>query len=128
MVDYTNVPTAVFSLPEVGTVGMTEEEAKMLLPAVDVYRATFKPLENRVAGRDERMMMKLVVDGDSQRVVGCHMVGPAASEIAQMAAIPIKMGAVKADFDRTVSLHPTIAEELVTLRTPTARHRRAAAE
>jgi len=128
MVDYTNVPTAVFSLPEVGTVGMTEEEATMLLPSVDVYRATFKPLENRVAGRDERMMMKLVVDGDSQRVVGCHMVGPAASEIAQMAAIPIKMGALKADFDRTVSLHPTIAEELVTMRTPSARHRRAAAE
>ena len=74
-----------------------------------------------VAGRDERMMMKLVVDGDSQRVVGCHLVGPAASEIAQMAAIPIKMGAVKADFDRTVSLHPTIAEELVTMRKPVSR-------
>jgi glutathione reductase (NADPH) len=121
MVDYTNVPTAVFSLPEVGTVGLTEEEADKLLPSVDVYRAVFKPLENRVAGRDERMMMKLVVDGDSQRVVGCHLVGPAASEIAQMAAIPIKMGATKADFDRTVSLHPTIAEELVTLRKPVSR-------
>ncbi|MBN8996390.1 MAG: glutathione-disulfide reductase [Rhizobiales bacterium] len=128
MVDYTNVPTAVFSLPEVGTVGMTEEEAKILLPAVDVYRTTFKPLENRVAGRDERMMMKLVVDGDSGRVVGCHIVGPSASEIAQMAAIPIKMGALKSDFDRTVSLHPTVAEELVTLRTPSERHRRQAAE
>lgn len=128
MVDYTNVPTAVFSLPEVGTVGLTEEDAKMLLPAVDIYRATFKPLENRVAGRDERMLMKLVVDGDSERVVGCHLVGPAASEIAQMAAIPIKMGAVKSDFDRTVSLHPTIAEELVTMRKPSERHRREAAE
>jgi glutathione reductase (NADPH) len=128
MVDYTNVPTAVFSLPEVGTVGLTEEEARMLLPAVDIYRATFKPLENRVAGRDERMLMKLVVDGDNGRVVGCHLVGPSASEIAQMAAIPIKMGATKADFDRTVSLHPTVAEELVTMRKPAERHRRAAAE
>jgi glutathione reductase (NADPH) len=121
MVDYTNVPTAVFSLPEVGTVGLTEDEANKLLPSVDIYRATFKPLENRVAGRDERMMMKRVVDGESQRVVGCHLVGPAASEIAQMAAIPIKMGATKADFDRTVSLHPTIAEELVTMRKPVSR-------
>jgi glutathione reductase (NADPH) len=128
MVDYTNVPTAVFSLPEVGTVGLTEEDAKMLLPSVDIYRATFKPLENRVAGRDERMMMKLVVDGDDNRVVGCHLVGPSASEIAQMAAIPVKMGATKADFDRTVALHPTLAEELVTMHKPTERHRRQAAE
>jgi glutathione reductase (NADPH) len=128
MVDYTNVPTAVFSLPEVGTVGLSEADAKLLLPSVDIYRATFKPLENRVAGRDERMMMKLVVDGDSERVVGCHLVGPSASEIAQMAAIPIKMGATKADFDRTVALHPTIAEELVTMHKPAERYRREAAE
>jgi glutathione reductase (NADPH) len=128
VVDYTNIPTAVFSTPEAGTVGLSEEAALARLPAVDVYRATFKPLPYRVAGRDERMLVKLIVDGDTNRVVGCHFVGPEASEIAQLVAIPMKMGATKADFDATIALHPTIAEEIVTMRRPTERHRRAAAE
>jgi len=127
-VDYTNIPTAVFSTPEAGTVGLSEEAALARLPAVDIYRATFKPLQNRVAGRDERMLVKLVVDGETDRVVGCHFVGPEASELAQLVAIPMKMGATKADFDATIALHPTIAEEIVTIRRPTERHRRAAAE
>jgi glutathione reductase (NADPH) len=127
-VDYTNIPTAVFSTPEAGTVGLSEEAALARLPAVDVYRATFKPLPYRVAGRDERMLVKLIVDGDTDRVVGCHFVGPEASELAQLVAIPMKMGATKADFDATIALHPTIAEEIVTIRRPTERHRRAAAE
>ena len=124
-VDYTNVPTAVFSTPEAGTVGLSEEAALARLAAVDIYRATFKPLPNRVAGRDERMLVKLVVDGDTDRVVGCHFVGPEASELAQLVAIPMKMGATKADFDATIALHPTVAEEIVTIRRPTERHRRA---
>ena len=128
VVDYTNIPTAVFSTPEAGTVGLSEEAALARLPAVDVYRATFKPLPYRVAGRDERMLVKLIVDGDTDRVVGCHFVGPEASELAQLVAIPMKMGATKADFDATIALHPTIAEEIVTIRRPTERHRRAAAE
>jgi glutathione reductase (NADPH) len=128
VVDYTNIPTAVFSTPEAGTVGLSEEAALARLPAVDVYRATFKPLPNRVAGRDERMLVKLIVDGNTDRVVGCHFVGPEASELAQLVAIPMKMGATKADFDATIALHPTIAEEIVTIRRPTERHRRAAAE
>ncbi len=127
-VDYTNIPTAVFSTPEAGTVGLTEEAALARLPAVDIYRASFKPLHYRIAGRDERMLVKLVVDGDTDRVVGCHFVGPEASELAQLVAIPMKMGATKADFDATIALHPTIAEEIVTIRRPTERHRRAAAE
>jgi glutathione reductase (NADPH) len=128
VVDYTNIPTAVFSTPEAGTVGLSEEAALARLPAVDIYRAVFKPLSYRVAGRDERMLVKLVVDGDTDRVVGCHFVGPEASELAQLVAIPMKMGATKADFDATIALHPTVAEEIVTIRKPTERHRRAAAE
>jgi glutathione reductase (NADPH) len=127
-VDYADVPTAVFSQPEAGTVGLTEDEARERYFSVDIYRATFKPLQNRVARRDERMLVKLVVDADTDRVVGCHFVGPIASELAQMVAIAVKMGATKADFDATTALHPTLGEEIVTLRRPTERHRRQAAE
>jgi glutathione reductase (NADPH) len=127
-VDYENVPEAVFSQPEVGTVGLSEDVARARFPALDIYRATFKPLENRVAGRDERMMMKLVVDGATDRVLGCHIVGTDASELVQMAAVAVRMGATKADFDRTVALHPTAAEELLTMRKPVERYRREAAE
>ena len=127
-VDHTNVPTAVFSEPEVGTVGLTETQARARLQQTDVYEAIFKPLKATLSGRDTRVMMKLVVDGQSDRVVGCHVVGEGAAEIAQVAAIAVKMGATKADFDATMALHPTAAEELVTMRKKTASYARAAAE
>jgi glutathione reductase (NADPH) len=127
-VDYANIATAVFSQPEVGTVGMTEAAAKRVYPAVDIYRAHVKPLANRVAGRDERMLIKLIVEAVSDRVVGCHLVGPCAGEMAQLLGIAVKMGATKADFDATIAVHPTMAEEIVTLSAPVEQHRRQAAE
>jgi len=127
-VDHTNVPTAVFSDPEVGTVGLTETEARARLAQTDIYEAMFKPLKATLSGRDTCVLMKLVVDGLSDRVVGCHVVGEGAAEITQVAAIAVKMGAKKADFDATIALHPTAAEELVTMRKKTATHLRAAAE
>ena len=122
-IDYADIPTAVFSQPEVGTVGLTEEKARALYPAIDIYRTTFKPLPNRVAGREERMMMKLVVDHDSDRVVGAHVLGPDAGEMAQLLGVALKAGLAKADFDRTMAIHPTAAEELVTMYAPTYRVR-----
>src|SRR5437763_3623522 len=128
-VDHLNIPTAVFSQPEVGTVGLTEAQARAQFRHVDIYKANFKPLKATMSGRDTRILMKLVVDGESDRVLGCHIVGDTAAEIVQAVAIAVKMKATKADFDATMALHPTAAEELVTMRTPTARHvREAAAE
>ena len=128
-VDHGSIPTAVFTQPEVGTVGLTEAEARAQFSHVDIYKATFRPIKATMSGRDTRVLMKLVVDGLTDRVLGCHIVGDAAAEITQAVAIAIKMKATKADFDATVALHPTAAEELVTMRTPTARHvREAAAE
>jgi glutathione reductase (NADPH) len=127
-VDHTNVPTAVFSEPEVGTVGLTESEARARLARTDVYKAMFRPLKATLSGRDTTILMKLVVDGTSDHVVGCHVVGEGAAEIAQMAAIAVKMGASKADFDATMALHPTASEELVTMRKKTASYAREAAE
>jgi glutathione reductase (NADPH) len=127
-VDHADIPTAVFSQPEVGTVGLTEEEARARFSHVDIYKATFRPMKATLSGRDTRMLMKLVVDGLSDRVVGCHIVGDGAAEIIQAVAIAVKMKATKADFDMTIALHPTAAEELVTMRAPTARHVRQAAE
>jgi glutathione reductase (NADPH) len=127
-VDHTDIPTAVFSQPEVGTVGLTEEDARARFSHVDIYKATFRPLKATLSGRDTRMLMKLVVDGLTDRVVGCHIVGDGAAEIIQAVAISVKMKATKADFDATMALHPTAAEELVTMRTPSARHVRQAAE
>lgn len=115
-VDYTTIPTAVFATPEIGTVGFSEHEARAQYGAVDIYKGSFRPMKSIIAGRDERMLMKLVVEAASDRVVGVHLLGPDAAEIAQMAAIAIRMGATKADFDRTMALHPSAAEELVTLR------------
>jgi glutathione reductase (NADPH) len=115
-VDHELVPTAVFSTPELGTVGLPEEAARERYPKLDVYKARFKPLRNTLSGRDERMLMKLLVDGDSDRVVGCHVLGADAAEIVQMAAIAMRMGAKKSDFDATMALHPSAAEELVTMR------------
>jgi glutathione reductase (NADPH) len=127
-VDYDNTPVAVFGTPEVGSVGYTEEAARAEFPSLDIYRAHFKPLPNRVAGRDERMLIKLIVDADTDRVLGCHLVGPNAGELVQLVAIAIRMGATKADFDATTALHPTLAEEIVTLSGPAERIRREAAE
>jgi glutathione reductase (NADPH) len=127
-VDYGTIPTAVFSQPEVGTVGLTEAEARAKFSHVDIYKAEFRPIKATMSGRDTRVLMKLIVDGTSDRVLGCHIVGDSAAEIVQAVAIAMKMKATKADFDATMALHPTAAEELVTMRTPTARHVREAAE
>ena len=127
-VDHATIPTAVFSQPEVGTVGMTEQEARAQFGHVDIYKADFRPIKATMSGRDTRVLMKLVVDATTDRVLGCHIVGDSAAEIIQAVAIAVKMKATKADFDATIALHPTAAEELVTMRTPTARHVRQAAE
>ena len=128
-VDHSNIPTAVFSQPEVGTVGLTEEQARAQFSHVDIYKTAFRPIKSTMSGRDTRVLMKLVVDGVTDRVLGCHIVGDSAAETIQAVAIAVKMKATKADFDATIALHPTAAEELVTMRTPTARHvREAAAE
>jgi glutathione reductase (NADPH) len=123
-VDYADIPTALFSIPEAGTVGLTEEAAKLLYPSIDIYKSVFKPLPNRVARRDERMLIKLVVDAETDRVLGCHFVGPDAAELAQTVAIAVKMGATKADFDATTALHPTLGEEIITIAAPSERYRR----
>ncbi|MBL8838034.1 MAG: glutathione-disulfide reductase [Alphaproteobacteria bacterium] len=116
-VDHRDVPTAVFSQPPVGTVGLTEEAARAI-GEVDVYKAAFRPMKHTLSGRDERTLMKLVVDRASGRVRGCHMVGADAPEIIQGLAIAVKAGLTKADFDRTIAIHPTAAEEFVLMREP----------
>jgi glutathione reductase (NADPH) len=115
-VDHAMIPTAVFSDPEIGTVGLSEEAAREMGHVVDIYKIAFRPLRYTLAGRDEKMLMKLVVDMASDKVLGCHILGPDAAEIVQMAAIALKMGATKAQFDMTMGLHPSASEELVTLR------------
>jgi len=127
-VDHADIPTAVFSQPEVGTVGLTETQARAQFSHVDIYKASFRPMKATLSGRDTRVLMKLVVDASTDRVVGCHIVGDDAAEMAQLLGIAVKMKATKADFDATMALHPTAAEELVTMRTPSARHVRDAAE
>jgi len=126
--DYRHVPSAVFSQPTVGTVGLTEAEARARHGAVDIYRSTFRPLKHTLSGRDERTMMKLVVERASDRVVGCHMVGADAAEIVQGLAIALVCGATKAQFDATVGIHPTAAEEFVTMREKAAEPAAEAAE
>ncbi|AOI66823.1 glutathione reductase [Burkholderia territorii] len=115
-VDHDYVPSAVFSQPEVATVGFTEADARRLRGDVDIYRTSFKALRHTLSGRDERTLMKLVVARDSQRVIGAHMVGRDAGEIIQGIAIAIRAGATKAQFDDTIGIHPTAAEEFVTMR------------
>ncbi len=110
------IPTAVFSTPEIGTIGLAEHEARERCAKLDIYKARFRPMKGTISGREERTVMKLLVDGDSGKVVGCHILGPDAGEIVQMAAIAMRMGATKADFDATMALHPSAAEELVTMR------------
>ncbi len=117
-VDYEMIPTAVFSTPEIGTVGLTEEQAREKFAQIEVYKSQFRPMKATLSGREERMIMKLLVDVASGRVIGCHVLGEDAGEIAQMAAIAMRMGALKRDFDSTMALHPSAAEELVTMSTP----------
>jgi glutathione reductase (NADPH) len=114
--DHHDVPSAVFSQPPIGTVGLTEEQARKQYGELDIYQARFKPMKNTLSGRDERTFMKLVVDAKSDRVVGCHMLGPDAPEIIQGVAIAVKCGATKKQFDATVGIHPSAAEEFVTMR------------
>ena len=114
--DHENVPSAVFSQPSIGSVGLTEAAARGRYGAVDVYKSTFKAMKHALSGRDERTMMKLIVETASDRVVGVHMVGPEAGEIIQGIGIAVKCGATKAQFDATVGIHPTSAEEFVTMR------------
>jgi len=117
---YLNVPTAVFSTPNCGTVGLTEQEARQRDFQVDIYRTSFRPLKHTLTGKDERTMMKLVVDAATDRVLGCHMVGPDAGEIIQGLAVALNCGATKAQFDATIGIHPTAAEEFVTMRAKVA--------
>jgi glutathione reductase (NADPH) len=126
-VDHRLVPSAVFSQPELGSVGLTQEEAVAAYAAVDVYATSFRPMLHTMTGRDERTFMKILVDAETDRVLGVHVMGHGAGEMAQLLGIPVKMGATKADFDATMAVHPTASEELVTMREPTARLRREAA-
>ena len=115
-VGYDMIPTAVFSTPEIGTVGDPEHVAREKYGELDIYKSRFRPMKGTISGREERMLMKLIVAAADQRVVGCHILGPDAGEIVQMAAIAMRMGATKQNFDDTMALHPSAAEELVTMR------------
>jgi glutathione reductase (NADPH) len=115
--DHQHIPTAVFSTPEIASVGLSEQNALLKGHAVDVYKASFRPLLHTLGGRDVRTMMKLVVDAKTDKVLGCHIFGDHAAEIIQIAAVTLRLGATKKDFDSTMALHPTAAEELVTMRT-----------
>jgi len=127
-VDHGNIASAVFSNPTVGVVGLSEAEARRRFTDVDIYRTTFTPMKHTLTGRQEKTLMKLVVDAASDRVLGAHMVGPDAAEIVQCLGIAVKMGATKAQFDATVAVHPTASEEFVTLRTKVAQPQAKAAE
>ena len=116
-VDHELIPTAIFTQPEMGTVGLSEEAARDQEP-VDVYCNSFRPMQTAFAGRPDRVLMKLVVSQATRKVLGCHIVAPGAGEMIQLAGIAVKMGATKEDFDRTVAVHPTMSEELVTMKTP----------
>lgn len=118
--DYSCIPTAVFCQPNIGTVGLTEAEARESHGKLRIYRSEFKPMKHTLSGRDERSLMKLIVEDSSDRVLGAHMVGPDAGEIIQGLAVAMKCGATKAQFDSTLGIHPTSAEEFVTMREPVA--------
>ena len=117
-VDHDLIPSAIFTQPEMGTVGLSEEAAAEIEP-IEVYATTFKPMQSSFAGKSDRVMMKLIVSQATRVVLGCHIVAPNAGEMIQMAGIAVKMGATKEDFDRTVAVHPTMSEEIVTMKTPT---------
>ncbi|MGR3814476.1 MAG: glutathione-disulfide reductase [Cognatishimia activa] len=115
--DHELIPTAIFTQPEMGTIGLSEEEACEQEP-IEVYATSFKPMQQSFAGRSERVLMKLIVSQATRKVLGCHIVAPGAGEMIQLAGIAVKMGATKEDFDRTVAVHPTMSEELVTMKAP----------
>jgi glutathione reductase (NADPH) len=115
--DHQNIASAVFTTPEIGVVGMSEMKALGMGHSIDVYKSTFRPLRHTMTGKDEKMMMKLVVDQKTGKVLGCHIFGQSAAEIIQIVGIALKMGATKAQFDDAIAVHPTAAEELVTMRT-----------
>ncbi len=117
-VDHELIPTAIFTQPEMGTVGLSEEDAAEQEP-IEVYATSFKPMQSAFAGKSDRVLMKLLVSQKTRKVLGCHIVAPGAGEMIQLAGIAIKMGATKEDFDRTVAVHPTMSEEIVTMKTPT---------
>ena len=117
-VEYENIPTCVFSQPNIGTVGLNEETAKEKYKQIDIYKSSFTPMKHTLSGDDGRTFMKLIVDKESDLVVGVHMLGPEAGEIIQGIGIAMKAGAKKADFDKTIGIHPTTAEELVSMREP----------
>jgi glutathione reductase (NADPH) len=119
-VDHELIPSAVFTQPEYGAVGLTEEQAREAEP-IEVYATSFRPMRTAFAGRPDRVLMKLIVSQATRRVLGCHIVAPEAGEMIQLAGVAVRMGATKEDFDRTVAVHPTMAEEIVTLRTPVRR-------
>ena len=121
-VDHRLVPTAVFTTPEVGVVGLTEAQALVAHPHLDVYRASFRPMKSTLSGHTGKMLLKLLVDRDTDRVLGFHAVGPDAGEMAQLVGVTLQLQATKAAFDATLAVHPTATEELVTMRTPTVRH------
>lgn len=121
---HTDIPTAVFTTPEIGTVGLTEHEARKIFDVVDIYQASFRPMKATLSGRPEKTMMKIVVDGQSDQVLGVHILGHEAGEMAQLLGVAVKLRAKKADFDATMAVHPTAAEELVTMRTRSARYER----
>ena len=118
--DYRMIPTAVFTTPEIGTVGLTEEEASEFGPLL-IYTTKFKSMRDGFAGREDQIFMKFIVEEKNQKVLGCHFVSPFAGELVQLAAVAVTMGATKLDFDKTIAVHPTISEELVTMRKPTRR-------
>jgi glutathione reductase (NADPH) len=119
---YDNIPTTVFCHPNLGSVGLTEEQALARELSIDVYSATVRQLKHTLSDRDEMAMLKLVVDNSTDRVVGLHMVGPDAGELVQGFAVAMNCGATKADFDSTIGIHPTLAEEFVTMRTKRKDH------
>jgi len=118
MVDHSLIATAVFSTPEIGVIGHTEAVARSVCGEIDVYKTAFRAMKATLSGREERVLMKLIVARQTDKVVGVHIMGHGAAEMIQLAGVAVTMGATKADFDRTVAVHPTAAEELVTLRTP----------
>ena len=125
-VDHEHVASGVFTTPEIGSVGLAEHQARERFDVVDIYRASFRPLKATLSGRQEKVTFKLVVDGITDRVLGVHILGPEAGEMIQMCAIAVRMGATKRDFDATMAVHPTMAEEIVTMRSRSARHVRPA--
>jgi len=117
--DHELIPTAIFTQPEIGTIGLSENEARENHD-IEIYRAKFRPMLHTLSGRDEKMLMKIVVDKSNRKVLGVHILGHGAGEMIQCVGIAVKMGATKEDFDRTMAVHPTAAEELVTMKTPVA--------